>query len=434
MLQDISLQLRYWLRHPHRMRDSITVRRALLAIAGCIALLLLLHGQNSIDSGGFRQVHTPVPDVASEAFQEAVRRAVEKQMSENVAKINAGISLNGGAKVFPAVKNLYAVDQKRILVTGGAGFVGSHLVDKLMSQGHMVYVLDNFFTGRKENVEHWIGHPNFELIHHDVIEKFMIECDQIYHLACPASPPHYQYNPVKTIKTSFQGTLNVLGLAKRVRARILLTSTSEVYGDPKVHPQKESYFGNVNPIGPRACYDEGKRAAETLMYSYQQQEGVDVRVARIFNTFGPRMHPNDGRVVSNFIIQALQGRDITIYGSGKQTRSFQYVDDLVDGLISLMEGDYSQPVNIGNPDEFTIAQFADTIVELTGSKSKIIKLKSTKDDPARRKPDISLAKEVLGWEPKVHVQEGLRHTIEYFKAELAKSGPLSPIKPKELIP
>jgi UDP-glucuronate decarboxylase len=255
---------------------------------------------------------------------------------------------------FPPVKVLPDSQRLRILVTGGSGFVGSHLVDRLMMQGHHVIVLDNMFTGRKKNIAQWVGHPNFQLIIHDVVERIMLEVDQIYHLACPASPPHYQYNPIKTIKTSTEGTLNMLGLAKRSKARMLLTSTSEVYGDPEVHPQKETYWGNVNPIGPRACYDEGKRVAETMMYAYESQAAVEVRVARIFNTFGPRMHPNDGRVVSNFIIQALQGKDITIYGNGKQTRSFQYVDDLVEGLMRLMNGNYSLPVNLGNPEEYTV--------------------------------------------------------------------------------
>jgi len=273
-----------------------------------------------------------------------------------------------GPSQWPEVANLPESQRLRILVTGGAGFVGSHLVDRLMIQGHDVIVLDNFFTGRKANLQQWSNHPNFQLISHDVVEPIMMVVDQIYHLACPASPPHYQYNPVKTIKTSTMGTVNMLGLAKRVKARMLLTSTSEVYGDPEVHPQPESYWGNVNPIGPRACYDEGKRVAETMMYAYQHQDGVDVRVARIFNTFGPRMHPNDGRVVSNFIIQALQDKDITIYGDGKQTRSFQYVDDLVSGLIELMNGGYSQPVNLGNPDEYTVANFAQTIKDITKSK------------------------------------------------------------------
>jgi len=255
---------------------------------------------------------------------------------------------------YPPIKHLAARDSLRILVTGGAGFVGSHLVDRLMMAGHSVIVVDNMFTGRKRNIQQWMGHPNFQLIVHDVVEPIMMEVDQIYHLACPASPPHYQYNPIKTIKTSTEGTINMLGLAKRVEARMLFTSTSEVYGDPEVHPQKETYWGNVNPIGPRACYDEGKRVGETMMYAYEKQGGLEVRVSRIFNTFGPRMHPNDGRVVSNFIIQALQNKDITIYGNGEQTRSFQFVDDLVDGLIALMASNYSQPVNLGNPDEYTV--------------------------------------------------------------------------------
>jgi len=319
--------------------------------------------------------------------------------------------------------------RKRILVTGGAGFVGSHLVDRLMMEGHDVTVIDNFFTGQKKNVAHWMHHPNFQLVRHDVIEPIMMEVDQIYHLACPASPPHYQYNPIKTIKTSTMGTLNMLGLAKRVHARMLLTSTSEVYGDPNVHPQPESYWGNVNTIGPRSCYDEGKRVAETMMYSYRDQSGVDVRVARIFNTFGPRMHPNDGRVVSNFIIQALQDKDLTIYGSGKQSRSFQYVDDLVSGLIKLMNGKYDLPVNLGNPDEYTVQEFAEHIKEKTKSKSKIVNLPASTDDPQQRKPDITIAKTKIGWQPKVTVEEGLTKTVEYFKRVLADSGEIIPTGP-----
>ncbi|KAJ8601732.1 hypothetical protein CTAYLR_006738 [Chrysophaeum taylorii] len=283
---------------------------------------------------------------------------------------------------FPPVKRLPQNERLRILVTGGAGFVGSNLVDRLMMMGHEVTVLDNLFTGRKKNIAHWLGHPNFNFVIGDVVQPIMLEVDQIYHLACPASPPHYQYNPIKTIKTSTEGTLNMLGLAKRVNARMLLASTSEIYGDPEIHPQVETYWGNVNTIGPRACYDEGKRAAETMMYSYQRQVGVDVRVARIFNTFGPRMHPNDGRVVSNFIIQSLQNKDITLYGDGSQTRSFQFVEDLVSGLIKLMNGNYTLPVNLGNPDEYTIAQFATTIKELTRSRSDIVSLPATADGTA----------------------------------------------------
>lgn len=316
--------------------------------------------------------------------------------------------------------------RKKILVTGGAGFVGSHLVDKLMQQGHEVIVLDNFFTGQRKNIDHWMHHPRFSLIVHDVTEPIMLEVDEIYHLACPASPPHYQYNPVKTIKTSTMGTINMLGLAKRVKAKILLTSTSEIYGDPQVHPQPESYWGNVNTIGPRACYDEGKRVAETMMYSYKNQNGVDVRVARIFNTFGPRMHPNDGRVVSNFIIQSLQDKPLTIYGEGQQTRSFQYVSDLVNGLNALMNGGYDMPVNLGNPDEYTVKNFAEHIKEMTGSKSEITYLPATKDDPTQRKPDISTAKRELDWEPVVQVKDGLQKTIAYFSRVLEESGEIIP--------
>jgi len=328
--------------------------------------------------------------------------------------------------------------RKKILVTGGAGFVGSHLVDKLMQEGHEVLVVDNFFTGQKKNIEHWHHHPNFSLFIHDVTEPIMLEVDQIYHLACPASPPHYQYNPVKTIKTSTMGTINMLGLAKRIKARMLLTSTSEIYGDPKVHPQPESYWGNVNTIGPRSCYDEGKRVAETMMYSYKKQNNVDVRVARIFNTFGPRMHPNDGRVVSNFIIQALQNKPLTIYGDGSNTRSFQYVSDLVDGLHALMNGGYDGPVNLGNPDEFTVKEFAEFVRTSTNSKSDIQFLEKSEDDPTQRKPDISLAKKVIGWEPKVKVKDGLQITTDYFQRVLDEAGEIIPTgsgatKPKRLV-
>eukprot|EP00559_Dactyliosolen_fragilissimus_P005313 CAMPEP_0184863832 /NCGR_PEP_ID=MMETSP0580-20130426/12674_1 /TAXON_ID=1118495 /ORGANISM="Dactyliosolen fragilissimus" /LENGTH=570 /DNA_ID=CAMNT_0027362393 /DNA_START=54 /DNA_END=1766 /DNA_ORIENTATION=- len=322
------------------------------------------------------------------------------------------------------IKTTHLPDHKRkkILVTGGAGFVGSHLVDKLMWEGHEVTVLDNFFTGQKKNIEHWLHHPNFSLVVHDVTEPISLEVDQIYHLACPASPPHYQYNPVKTIKTSTMGTINMLGLAKRVKARMLLTSTSEIYGDPKVHPQPETYWGNVNTVGPRSCYDEGKRVAETMMYSYHSQNNVEVRVARIFNTFGPRMHPNDGRVVSNFIIQSLQNKDMTIYGDGQNTRSFQYVTDLVDGLHALMNGSYEYPVNLGNPQEFTVGDFAKYVKNLTKSESNIIFMDKSQDDPSQRRPDISLARKVIDWEPKVSVLDGLGKTISYFKAVLEDAG------------
>ncbi|KAI8610129.1 hypothetical protein BC830DRAFT_1172957 [Chytriomyces sp. MP71] len=316
---------------------------------------------------------------------------------------------------FPPVKSIPVKERKRILVTGGAGFVGSHLVDRLMLLGHSVIVADNFFTGFQRNIQHWIGHPNFNLIRHDVVDPLMVEVDQIFHLACPASPPHYQHNPVKTIKTSMFGTINMLGLAKRTKARILLASTSEIYGDPEQHPQKETYWGHVNPIGIRACYDEGKRIAETLAYGYANQDGVQVRVCRIFNTFGPRMNPEDGRVVSNFIVQALKGEQLTVYGGGKQTRSFQYVHDLVDGMITLMNSEYNQPVNLGNPDEYTIAEFAESIRDLVNPSATIADFPMPSDDPKKRKPDITRAKEVLGWEPRFSVKQGVEETVEYFK-------------------
>ncbi|ESO08022.1 hypothetical protein HELRODRAFT_75405, partial [Helobdella robusta] len=324
-------------------------------------------------------------------------------------------------KTYPEVNFLNYKDRKKILVTGGAGFVGSHLVDKLMLQGHEITVMDNFFTGRKRNVEHWIGHENFELLNHDVVEPLYIEVDEIYHLASPASPPHYMFNPIKTIKTNTIGTINMLGLAKRVKAKILFASTSEVYGDPEKHPQDEGYWGHVNPIGPRACYDEAKRVAETMCYAYQKQENVDVRVARIFNTYGPRMHMNDGRVVSNFILQALQGIPMTVYGSGEQTRSFQYVTDLVDGLVALMASNYTKPTNIGNPDEHRIIEFATIIKNLLGGSSEIVNKPPVEDDPQKRKPDITTAKKHIHWQPKVPLMVGINKTIEYFRSELRRS-------------
>ncbi len=307
---------------------------------------------------------------------------------------------------------------KRILVTGGAGFLGSHLCERLVEAGHDVICLDNFFTSQKSNVEHLLQCPNFELIRHDITMPIFLEVDEIYNLACPAAPGHYQYNPIKTMKTSLMGAINVLGMAKRCRARVLQASTSEIYGDPEVHPQPESYRGNVNPIGVRACYDEGKRAAETLFMDYYRMNGVEVRIVRIFNTYGPRMHPFDGRVVSNFIRQALAGEDITIYGDGSQTRSFCYRDDLVEGIIRMMENeeDFVGPVNLGNPGEFTILELAELVIELTGAKSKIVHKPLPPDDPTRRKPDISLAKEKLGWEPKTPLREGLAKTIDWFRS------------------
>lgn len=306
---------------------------------------------------------------------------------------------------------------KRVLVTGGAGFLGSHLCERLLAEGHDVICLDNFFTGNKDNVLHLMDNKHFELMRHDVTFPVFLEVDQIYNLACPASPVHYQYNPVKTIKTSVMGAINILGLAKRVRARVLQASTSEVYGDPSIHPQVEGYWGNVNPIGIRSCYDEGKRVAETLFFDYHRQNDVDIRVMRIFNTYGPRMHPDDGRVVSNFIVQALRGNDITIYGSGSQTRSFCYVDDLIDGMIRLMQCEnFCGPVNIGNPAEFTIRELAEKVIALTGSTSKIVSMPLPSDDPKQRQPDISLAREKLAWEPRIQLDEGLRRTIGYFSA------------------
>jgi len=308
----------------------------------------------------------------------------------------------------------------RILVTGGAGFIGSFLCERLLNEGHDVVALDNFFTGTKENIKHLIGHYKFEFIRHDVVQPILLEVDRIYNFACPASPVHYQYNPIKTVKTSVMGAMNMLGLAKRVKARILQASTSEVYGDPAVHPQTEDYWGNVNCIGPRSCYDEGKRVAETLMMNYNQMAGVDTRIIRIFNTYGPRMALNDGRVVSNFIVQALKGEPITIYGEGEQTRSFCFVDDLVDGAIRMMENPhgFQGPVNIGNPHEITIRELAETVIKLTGSRSILVKNPLPKDDPLRRKPDITLAKKYLEWQPSTALETGLAKTIEYFSTRI----------------
>ena len=306
--------------------------------------------------------------------------------------------------------------RKRILVTGGAGFLGSHLIDRLIAQGHEVVCADNLFTGTKRNIEHLHAHPRFEFLRHDVCNALKVEVDEIFNLACPASPVHYQHNPVQTTKTSVLGALNMLGLAKRLKCRIFQASTSEVYGDPAVHPQTEDYWGNVNPIGTRSCYDEGKRCAETLFFDYHRQHGVEIKVARIFNTYGPRMHPRDGRVVSNFITQALNGEDITIYGDGSQTRSFCYMDDLIEGFLRLMESDASVtgPVNLGNPGEFTMLELAQKVLAITGSKSKLIHMPLPSDDPRQRRPDITLARTKLGWEPKVALTEGLARTVEYF--------------------
>jgi UDP-glucuronate decarboxylase len=312
---------------------------------------------------------------------------------------------------------------KKVMVTGGAGFLGSHLCERLLAAGHEVLCVDNFFTGDKSNVAHLRDNPRFELMRHDVTFPLYVEVDQIYNLACPASPVHYQFDPVQTTKTSVHGAINMLGLAKRVKARILQASTSEVYGDPEVHPQMESYWGRVNPIGIRSCYDEGKRCAETLFFDYHRQHKVNIKVMRIFNTYGPRMHPNDGRVVSNFIVQALRGENITIYGDGQQTRSFCYVDDLIEGMLRLMatEDGFTGPVNVGNPHEFTMLELAQTVIRLTGSKSQLSFQPLPQDDPKQRKPDISLAKSHLGWEPKIQLEEGIGKTIAYFAAKLGKT-------------
>ncbi len=309
----------------------------------------------------------------------------------------------------------------RVLITGGSGFLGSHLCERLLDRGDEVICLDNFFTGRRRNIEHLLGHHRFELVRHDVVEPILLEVDRIFNLACPASPIHYQFNPVKTVKTSVMGAINMLGLAKRVRARILQASTSEVYGDPEQHPQTEGYWGHVNPIGPRSCYDEGKRVAETLFMDYHRQNQVDIRIARIFNTYGPRMHPNDGRVVSNFVVQALRSQDITIFGNGRQTRSFCHVDDLVDGLIRLMdqeEGDVQLPVNLGNPGEFSMLELAQKILRTSGSTSRIVHEPLPQDDPRQRRPDISRAQRLLGWEPQITLDQGLPSILEWFRKDL----------------
>jgi UDP-glucuronate decarboxylase len=312
----------------------------------------------------------------------------------------------------------------RTLITGGAGFLGSHLCERLLRDGEEVICLDNFYSGKRMNISHLVGNPRFELVRHDIVEPILLEVDRIYHLACPASPVHYQYNPVKTIKTSVLGTINMLGLAKRVKARILLTSTSEVYGDPEQHPQNESYWGHVNPIGIRSCYDEGKRVAECLMMDYHRQNKVDIKIVRLFNTYGPRMAINDGRVVSNFCVAALKGADIPIYGDGKQTRSFAYVDDTIDGIVRMMETrDFTGPVNIGNPDEFTVLELARLTLELAQSPSKMAYNPAPPDDPVRRRPDISLAQAKLRWEPKISLRDGLAKTMDYFRAELGLARP-----------
>lgn len=360
----------------------------------------------------------------AKAEEEKRGKEVDKAVKEAVAAASAAVPRPLAAKTFPDVKPLLRDEQMRIVVTGGAGFVGSHLVDFLMLQGHYVYVLDNCQTGVRSNIEHWIGHRNFSFTQHDVTEPFMLDVDRVYHLACPASPPHYQADMVRTLMTGVVGTYNALEVAQKRGARFLLTSTSEVYGDPEVHPQPESYWGRVNSYGSRSCYDEGKRAGEALAYSYREQRGVDVRIARIFNTYGPRMDARDGRVVSNFICQAIRGEKLTIYGTGKQTRSFQYVSDLVRGLVSLMEGSYDGPVNLGNPQERSIGEFATVVADVAskdGVKSGVALKPKPSDDPMVRRPDVTLARKVIGWQPQVTLEEGLKPTVEYFRSVLGDS-------------
>lgn len=399
-----------WLNVIRPVRYLLREQRIVFLLAGIVIASVFFAVLPSSRSGGSSYADAGIYDsyLPSESSQSQVAHRMAYQNRVGVGSFNSGGKIPLGLKR----KGL------RIVVTGGAGFVGSHLVDRLIARGDSVIVVDNFFTGRKENVMHHFGNPRFELIRHDVVEPLLLEVDQIYHLACPASPVHYKHNPVKTIKTNVVGTLNMLGLAKRVGARFLLTSTSEVYGDPLEHPQKETYWGNVNPIGVRSCYDEGKRTAETLTMDYHRGAGVEVRIARIFNTYGPRMCIDDGRVVSNFVAQALRKEPLTVYGDGKQTRSFQFVSDLVEGLMRLMEGEHVGPFNLGNPGEFTMLELAKVVQETIDPNAQIEHRPNTEDDPHKRKPDISRAKELLGWEPKVPLRKGLPMMVQDFRQRI----------------
>uniref|UniRef100_A0A5B7AWG8 UDP-glucuronate decarboxylase n=1 Tax=Davidia involucrata TaxID=16924 RepID=A0A5B7AWG8_DAVIN len=395
------------LKHPRSLPRSINYlfkeQRLLFILVGILIGSTFFIIQPSLSHLGPPEPRSSIPGSFSVTKREEMPNPYQDSKNYGAGKVAGRVPVEIGRR------------RLRIVVTGGAGFVGSHLVDKLIARGDDVIVIDNFFTGRKENVMHHFGNPRFELIRHDVVEPILLEVDQIYHLACPASPVHYKYNPVKTIKTNVMGTLNMLGLAKRIGARFLLTSTSEVYGDPLEHPQKETYWGNVNPIGVRSCYDEGKRTAETLTMDYHRGAGVEVRIARIFNTYGPRMCLDDGRVVSNFVAQAIRKKPLTVYGDGKQTRSFQYVSDLVDGLVALMEGEHVGPFNLGNPGEFTMLELAEVVRETIDSSATIEFRPNTADDPHKRKPDISKAKELLNWEPKIPLHKGLPLMVSDFQ-------------------